>query len=132
MLQRVRILGLAALLLGVQACAFDQVWVRQDGKNIRNDEKLTRVFLRDNGSCEAKAARGLHESRDTIVLGGDTEYGTYGGVTRDDEEEAEREREMQRANRFRACMRDKGYEQVSAKDADARFGKRPEGFEAPF
>jgi hypothetical protein len=127
-----RRLGWLAVLFLVAACAFDQVWVRQDGKNIRNDEKLTRVFLRDNGTCDAQAARGLHRSGETIVLGGDTEYGTYGGVTREDEEEAEREREMQRANRFRACMKEKGYEQISAEEADARFGKRPEGFEAPF
>jgi hypothetical protein len=29
-------------------------------------------------------------------------------------------------------MKEKGYEQVSAEEADQRFGKRPEGFEAPF
>lgn len=123
---------LAAPLLLALGCSFNQVWVRQDGKNIRDSDKLTRVFLRDNGYCEAKAARGLQGAGETIVLGGDTEYGTYGGVVREDEDEAAREREMQRANRFRACMKEKGYAQVSAKEADERFGKRPEGFEAPF
>jgi hypothetical protein len=127
-----RTLCFAAALLLALGCAFNQVWVRQDGKNIRTSEKLTQQFLRDNGACEAKAARGLHETRDTVVLGGDTEYGGYGGVVREDEDEAERQREMERANRFRACMRDRGYEQVSATEADEKYGKRPEGFEAPF
>jgi hypothetical protein len=127
-----RLPWLAAPLLLALGCAFNQVWVREDGKNIRDSDKLTRVFLRDNGYCEAKAARGLQASRETIVLGGDTEYGTYGGVVREDEDEAAREREMQRANRFRACMKEKGYVQISAEEADRRFGKRPEGFEAPF
>jgi hypothetical protein len=125
-------LGFAAALVLALGCAMNQVWVRQDGKNIRTSEKLTQRFLRDNGKCEAKAARGLNQSRDTVVLGGDTEYGTYGGVVREDEDEAQREREMERASRFRACMNDRGYEQVSASEADAKYGKRPEGFEAPF
>jgi hypothetical protein len=127
-----RSLWLAMPILLALGCSFNKVWVRQDGKNIRNDDKLTRVFLRDNGNCEAHAARGLQASRETVVLGTDTEYGSYGGVVREDEEEAMREAEMQRANRFRACMKEKGYEQVSAEEADQRFGKRPEGFEAPF
>ena len=126
-----RSLFLVLALLVLQGCT-SQVWVRQDGKNIRASEKLTRVFLRDNGSCEAKAARGLYRSGETVVLGTDTEYGSYGGVVREDEEDLAREAEMERANRFRACMRDRGYEQVSATEADEKYGKRPEGFEAPF
>jgi hypothetical protein len=127
-----RSLVLVAALLLAHGCMFDQVWVRQDGQNIRTSEKLTQRFLRDNGACEAKAAKGLHQPQETIVLGGDTEYGGYGGVIREDEDEAERQREMERANRFRACMRDRGYEQISATEADEKYGKRPEGFEAPF
>ena len=127
-----RMLTLAAALLLALGCAMNQGGVRKDGKNIRNDEKLTQRFLRDNGACEVTASRGLHEARDTVVLGKDTEYGTYGGVVREDPDEAQREREMQRASRFRACMDDKGYEQISASEADAKYGKRPEGFQAPF
>jgi hypothetical protein len=120
-------------LLFAAGCAFDQVWVRKDGKNIRNDEKLTQRFLRDNASCETRAARGLHDRDGRIlVLGRDTEYGGYGGAYEEDQEELEREREMKRASAFRACMDEKGYEQVSATEADEKYGKRPEGFEAPF
>jgi hypothetical protein len=127
-----RTLSLAAALLLALGCAMNQVWVRKDGQNIRNSEKLTQRFLRDNGACEAKAARGMEGPQREVVLGGNTEYGPYGGVVREDQEEAQRKREMERAGRFRACMDDKGYEQISSKEADAKYGKRPEGFQAPF
>ena len=128
-----RTFGFAVALLLALGCAMNQVWVRRDGKNIRNSESLTQRFLKDNGACEAKAARsGGRNTNDTVVLGSDTAYGTYGGVVRQDPDEAARQRKMEQASVFRACMNDRGYEQISASAADAKYGKRPEGFQAPF
>jgi hypothetical protein len=129
-----RVLPVAAGWLLLLGCAYNnQVWSREDGKNIRTSDKLTQVFLRDNARCEAHAMRTVRaESNRSVVVGRDTEYGGYGGVVYRDPEDVEAETAMKRASAYRSCMRERGYVQITAAEADERFGKQPEGFEGNF